>query len=259
MDTKKRLIYLIIGPVLFAIASVALKGALGGPGAMAIGTLLWMVFWWATQPVSLTVTAFLPVGINALFGMVEQSGVIAQYASGSIILIFGSCLLTIPWASQGAEQEPGFYLAHDLWGQPSQVGCPYLDWRCSVADTHALIYGHRVGTTDLQFSPIANAWDQGVFDALGAATLETRTDTKSYVPCFALKVDKSYEQIQRFSMNRDELRSWLEDMLGEASAASPRAQDLCRHATKALTLATCASSQAGQRERTLLVFVGTSA
>lgn len=26
MDTKKRLIYLIIGPVLFAIASVALKG-----------------------------------------------------------------------------------------------------------------------------------------------------------------------------------------------------------------------------------------
>ena len=161
--------------------------------------------------------------------------------------------------AQGAEQEPGFSLAHDLWGQPSQVGCPYLDWRCSVADTHALIYGHRVGTTDLQFSPIANAWDQGVFDALGAATLETRTDTKSYVPCFALKVDKSYEQIQRFSMNRDELRSWLEDMLGEASAASPRAQDLCRHATKALTLATCASSQAGQRERTLLVFVGTSA
>lgn len=161
--------------------------------------------------------------------------------------------------AHGAEQEPGFYLAHDLWGQPSQVGCPYLDWRCSVADTHALIYGHRVGTTDLQFSPIANAWDQGVFDVLGAATLETRTDTKSYVPCFALKVDKSYEQIQRFSMNRDELRSWLEDMLGEASAASPRAQDLCRHAAKALTLATCASSQAGQRERTLLVFVGTSA
>lgn len=80
MDTKKRLIYLIIGPVLFAIASVALKGALGGLGAMAIGTLLWMVFWWATQPVSLTVTAFLPVGINALFGMVDQSGVIAQYA-----------------------------------------------------------------------------------------------------------------------------------------------------------------------------------
>ncbi len=37
MDTKKRTIQLIIGPVLFAIASVALKGAIGGPGAMAIG------------------------------------------------------------------------------------------------------------------------------------------------------------------------------------------------------------------------------
>ena len=29
MDTKKRLIYLILGPVLFAIAALGLKGALG--------------------------------------------------------------------------------------------------------------------------------------------------------------------------------------------------------------------------------------
>ena len=104
MDTKKRLIYLIIGPVLFAIASVALKGTIGGPGAMAIGTLLWMVFWWVTQPVALTVTAFLPVGVNAIFGMVEMGDVISQYASGSIILVFGSCLLTIPWATTGLDK-----------------------------------------------------------------------------------------------------------------------------------------------------------
>ena len=104
MDTKKRTIQLIIGPVLFAIASVALKGAIGGPGAMAIGTLLWMVFWWVTQPVALTVTAFLPVGVNAIFGMVEMGDVISQYASGSIILVFGSCLLTIPWATTGLDR-----------------------------------------------------------------------------------------------------------------------------------------------------------
>ena len=104
MDTKKRLTYLIIGPVLFAIASVALKGTIGGPGAMAIGTLLWMVFWWVTQPVALTVTAFLPVGVNAIFGMVEMGDVISQYSSGSIILVFGSCLLTIPWATTGLDR-----------------------------------------------------------------------------------------------------------------------------------------------------------
>lgn len=104
MNTKKRLTYLIIGPVLFAIASVALKGALGISGAMAIGTLIWMVFWWATQPISLTVTAFLPIGINALFSMVDMGEVISQYASGSIILVFGSCLLTIPWATTGLDK-----------------------------------------------------------------------------------------------------------------------------------------------------------
>ena len=63
-----------------------------------------MVFWWVTQPVALTVTAFLPVGINALFGMVAQADVISQYSSGSIILIFGSCLLTIPWATTGLDR-----------------------------------------------------------------------------------------------------------------------------------------------------------
>lgn len=71
---------------------------------MAIGTLLWMVFWWVTQPVALTVTAFLPVGVNAIFGMVEMGDVISQYASGSIILVFGSCLLTIPWATTGLDR-----------------------------------------------------------------------------------------------------------------------------------------------------------
>ena len=71
---------------------------------MAIGTLLWMVFWWVTQPVALTVTAFLPVGVNAIFGMVEMGDVISQYSSGSIILVFGSCLLTIPWATTGLDR-----------------------------------------------------------------------------------------------------------------------------------------------------------
>ena len=69
---KKRLIYIIIGPVLFALSSFTLGGALTQPGAMAFGTLLWMVFWWVTRPVHMTVTALLPGIVNAIFAMVPM-------------------------------------------------------------------------------------------------------------------------------------------------------------------------------------------
>ncbi|MDO4474634.1 MAG: SLC13 family permease [Eubacteriales bacterium] len=104
MSNKTRIIHLIIGPVLFAIGSVLLKGALSPTGAQAFGVLLWMVYWWATRPVDLTVTAFLPIITNGLFNMVPMGDVTSQYASGSIILIFGSCLLTIPWATTGLDK-----------------------------------------------------------------------------------------------------------------------------------------------------------
>ncbi|MDO4474641.1 MAG: SLC13 family permease [Eubacteriales bacterium] len=104
MNNKTRLIHLVIGPVLFAIGSVVLKGALSPTGAQAFGVLLWMVYWWATRPVDLTVTAFLPIITNGLFNMVPMGEVTSQYASGSIILIFGSCLLTIPWATTGLDK-----------------------------------------------------------------------------------------------------------------------------------------------------------
>lgn len=157
--------------------------------------------------------------------------------------------------AQASEQNPNFYLTHDLWAQPSQIGCPYLDWRCGLSDSHAIVYGHHVGTTNLQFSPIADAWQQDRFNEIGPATLSAPIGTHAYLPCLALKVDKNFELIQRFSLSTDELRAWLAELLNSASASSEQASKLCDRATKALTLATCSSVQAGQRERTLLVFV----
>lgn len=101
---KKRLIYIIIGPVLFALSSFTLGGALTQPGAMAFGTLLWMVFWWVTRPVHMTVTALLPGIVNAIFAMVPMGSVTSHYASGSIILIFGTGLLSLAWARTGLDR-----------------------------------------------------------------------------------------------------------------------------------------------------------
>ncbi len=101
---KTTMINICIGPVIFAVCSLCMKDALTSTGAMAVGTLLWMVYWWVTRPIHMTVTALLPIVVNALFNIIDMGIVTSQYFSDSIILIFGSGLLTIPWVATGLDR-----------------------------------------------------------------------------------------------------------------------------------------------------------
>ncbi len=161
--------------------------------------------------------------------------------------------------AQASEQDPDYYLSHDLWGEEARVGCPYLDWRCTADNAHRIIYAHHIGTTQLQFSSISDAWKQDRFDQLSGASLITRNSRETCIPLCALVVDKQFADIQRFSMSQTELQSMLSSLIGRASAINPNAAMLIGGARKALTLVTCASQQGGQRERTLLVFVSLNA
>ncbi len=105
MNNTKKIVNLILGPALyFAFAIIGAKAGIDATAAKGIGTAVWMIYWWVTRPVDITVTALLPAIINALFNIVPMENVISQYASSSIILIFGSCLLTAPWASIGLDR-----------------------------------------------------------------------------------------------------------------------------------------------------------
>lgn len=98
MNTK-RIIYLLIGPILLIVSSLGLTGVFGTAGAQAIGVSLWMIFWWITRPVHITITALLPALVNAFLNMVPMTDVISQYSCESIVLVFASGLIIMPWAS----------------------------------------------------------------------------------------------------------------------------------------------------------------
>ncbi|MBQ4301332.1 MAG: anion permease, partial [Lachnospiraceae bacterium] len=106
MNNIKRLINLILGPALYFIIWLACgkAGLLDETAAKGIGVAVWMIYWWVTRPVNITVTALLPGVVNALFGIVPMEDVISQYSSSSIVLIFGSCLLTAPWSKIGLDK-----------------------------------------------------------------------------------------------------------------------------------------------------------
>ena len=78
MNTSKKTIYLILGPVIFITISIILQKHLTIQGSRSVGLLMWMIFWWITNPVNMTVTAFLPVIINSAFHIIPMNSIISQ-------------------------------------------------------------------------------------------------------------------------------------------------------------------------------------
>ncbi len=106
MKNKKNIVQLLIGPALFFLAYFFLPDSIipDVTARGAIGTVLWMAFWWITGPVDYAVTAFLPIAINALFQLVDMSTVIANYASETILLLLGASILVVSWEITGLDK-----------------------------------------------------------------------------------------------------------------------------------------------------------
>lgn len=106
MKSKKNLILILLGPVLFLLSYFFLPASLfATPEARgAIGTVIWMALWWVTGPVDYAVTAFLPIAVNALFNMVDMSAVISNYASETILLLLGASILNVTWEITGLDK-----------------------------------------------------------------------------------------------------------------------------------------------------------
>lgn len=105
MKGTKRIVYLIMGPVLFALCLLLPDSVFTTIEAKeAIGTVAWMAFWWVTGPVDYAVTSFLPIAINALFQITDMSSVISNYASETILLLLGASILTVSWEETGLDK-----------------------------------------------------------------------------------------------------------------------------------------------------------
>ena len=106
MKTKTRLVHLVIGPSLFILCCLFLPNGLFDTliAKAAIGTVLWMAYWWVTTPVDYAITAFLPIVVNALLVMAPMDKVIANYASETVLLLFGASIITVSWEYTGLDK-----------------------------------------------------------------------------------------------------------------------------------------------------------
>ena len=106
MKNRKRLILTLIGPALFLFCYFLIPTSVLGSkeASAAVGTVAWMAFWWITGPVDFAVTAFLPIAVNAVFGITDMSLVISNYASETILLLLGASILTASWEETGLDK-----------------------------------------------------------------------------------------------------------------------------------------------------------
>lgn len=103
---NKRICNIVLGPVIFALCVTCLPTTIFYTisSKAAIGTVLWMAYWWVTGPIDYAVTAFLPIALNAIFQMTDMSNVIANYASETIMLLLGASIITVSWGITGLDK-----------------------------------------------------------------------------------------------------------------------------------------------------------
>jgi len=86
---------LILGPLLFIIIKGCNLSFLSPEAITVIGLALWMVCWWITEAVSISVTALLPLIVFPLFNVMSMNEVGANYGSSIVFLFFGGFVLAL--------------------------------------------------------------------------------------------------------------------------------------------------------------------
>ncbi len=94
MHLSKR-IGLFLGPTLFLILMLFPSPILSKTGDPVIAVALWMVSWWLTEAVSISVTALLPLLLFPLLGIMPIAEVGNNYGSPIIFLFFGGFVMAL--------------------------------------------------------------------------------------------------------------------------------------------------------------------
>lgn len=94
MNLSKK-IGLFLGPILFLLCINLPFVLISDKGDVVIAVALWMVIWWVTETVSISVTALLPLVLFPLLKIMPIGDVGANYGSPIVFLFFGGFVMAL--------------------------------------------------------------------------------------------------------------------------------------------------------------------
>ncbi len=86
---------LILGPVLCLIFYNLPVQIISPEADPVLAVALWMIAWWITEAVSISVTALIPLTIFPLFGIMDIKAVAANYGHHIVFLFFGGFVMAL--------------------------------------------------------------------------------------------------------------------------------------------------------------------
>ena len=191
---------------------------------------------------------------SALSNTVSESAT----SPGNRVVVKGTSI-NLPLVCPTAEQGNTYFLTHDETGAPAVSGCPFVDYRCTGECQHLLIYGHSFGVGTEGFTELRNSWRPEAFTTIREAQVTLDGSTTTYKPLLAARIDKNFDDIQRFSFaDSVELIAWVDEVV--RSLPSPVIDETLPtdDTRRVLSLITCSSVRPGKRARTLVMFTSDS-
>ncbi|MCI4670034.1 MAG: DASS family sodium-coupled anion symporter [Bacteroidia bacterium] len=86
---------LVLGPVAFSCFLWTEFPQISENANLVIGMACWMIIWWISEAVSISVTALLPITLFPLLGIMDIKSVSAFYASPIVYLFFGGFVMAL--------------------------------------------------------------------------------------------------------------------------------------------------------------------
>lgn len=93
--SKSKIVGLFLGPVFFLLIILWPEPFLSNEGDAVIAVAIWMVSWWLTEAVSISVTALLPLLLFPLLDIMPIAEVGNNYGSPIIFLFFGGFVMAL--------------------------------------------------------------------------------------------------------------------------------------------------------------------
>ena len=91
----RKKILLLLGPLLCLLISLGPIEILNPEADKVLGVAVWMILWWITEAVSISVTALIPLCFYPLLGIMPIKEVSANYSHPIVFLFFGGFILAL--------------------------------------------------------------------------------------------------------------------------------------------------------------------
>ena len=112
---------LILGPLFFLILSNLNFFDFNNSAIIVFSLAVWMLIWWVTESISISVTALLPLVVFPFFDVMDMNAVGANYGSSIVFLFFGGFVLALGLEKVNLHKRIALYIISKVGGTPNRI------------------------------------------------------------------------------------------------------------------------------------------